>query len=82
MPSPYYVHGGDSDETISGFDDRDDWGTTPGIVSVQQGRRMIDQYSDGDGDDAVADYGQIHDRRNVRDLPDDVPDPFFKRHSL
>jgi len=60
-------------------DNRDDYAECdPGVIAAEDGRTAILQWSDGDEDDEDYIYAMIHNRRNVRPLPD-APDPYFKR---
>lgn len=54
----------------------------PGFLTVQDGRLGLNKYSDNDADDEAMDDEMIHDRRNTRALPTDIPDPRFKQRSL
>lgn len=61
-------------------DTRDDFeDCDPGFITVQDGRLGLNVYSDNDSDDEEMDYQMIHNRRNTRCLPSEVPDPYFKR---
>lgn len=51
----------------------------PGFISQFNGRLGLNRYSDNDSDDSDADYAMTHCRRNIHELPDEVPDPYFKR---
>lgn len=75
MPNSY-----DDGRVTSDCNLRDDFvDDDPGFITVQKGRLGLNKYSDNDMDDETEDYTSIHDRRNTMALPDDVPDPYFKR---
>lgn len=71
------------DDGRSTPDLRDDFADDdPGFITIQDGRLGLNKYSDNDMDDREQDCITIHDRRNTRSLPSDVPDPRFKQRSL
>lgn len=72
MPNSY--------ETRPVSDNRDDYADDdPGVITVDDGRIGLNQYSDNDSDDADTDCEMTHNRRNTRSLPSNVPDPHFKK---